>query len=46
MEGYAVAGCVDPRHHTLLHEESETGSAAEEIVCSAMEESYNKRLIS
>ena len=43
VEGCAVAGCADPRHHTLLHKESETGSAAEEIVCSAMEESYSKR---
>ena len=40
VEGCAVAGCADPRHRTLLHKKSETGSAAEEIVCSAIEESY------
>ena len=43
VEGCVVAGCADYRHHTLLHKESETGSAAEEIVCSAMEDSYSKR---
>ena len=43
MEGCAVASCADPRHHTLLHKESETRSASKEIVCLAMEESYSKR---
>ena len=41
-QGCSVAGCTDPRHHTLLHKEKDNVGVGEELVCSAMEETTSK----